>query len=182
MTLPCCPKAAGIGNNPALTPYVVKQIMIVTLHQSVNQQWCPSLVAWAVLLQCSVSKPVRRIKASILSQLQKKPFRSIIHPQLVTLLISLPHMSPQTASTRGLLFPLHIYPPCRVGYLTQVRQSISDQQQPKKKKNNKKRTFPDFSLFISSCSQSRPFSFYCDWHVINFSERPRETTLEPSLE
>lgn len=92
---------------------------------------------------------------------KKKAFRSIIHPWWVTVLISFPHVCPQTTPTPAPLHPIHIYPQCRVGYLTNVRQSISDQQEPKIKgiKKNKKTPAVFFSL-VSSLAQSRPFFFF----------------------
>lgn len=138
------PGGSQIGSSPTATPLRDKAVDDDCDIASVGQSTTiPSGVKkhhwWHE--RCSRSHlggmPVR-IKASILSQLQKKPFRSIICPCLVTVLISLPHVSPQTTSTPGPPCPLHIYTQCRVGYLTDVRQSISDQQQPKKKNRIRK--------------------------------------------
>lgn len=68
-------------------------------------------------------------------------------------------------------------PQCRVGCLTNVRQSISDQQEPKE---GIRKTRALFLCFILSLLGPDLFSFHCDWCVINFSldessrERPRQ--------
>lgn len=115
VTLPSHLETTGTGSSPVMTLLRDKIVDDDRDIASVGQSTTiPSGVQkhrwWHELCSHSHagSKPVRRIKASILSPLQKKPFGSIIHPCLVTVLISLPPVSPQTTSTPSLPCPLHI--------------------------------------------------------------------------
>lgn len=159
VTVPSRPKAAGIGSSPWLWHCISRSINNDSL-------WCrkASLVTWAVQPQCVVCKPVRRIKVSILSQLQKKPFRSIIHPWWVAVLISLPHVSPQTTSTRGRPCPLHnaewdIWPMSGNQY-----QINSNPPPPQKKKIKDHSRLFFFHLILHSV---QTFFFFLLWLTCN---------------
>lgn len=128
-------------------PYTIQTPTYRPSHNS-------SLMTWHKLRVGCIRRATLTSEASVLFQSQKKG----IQINDTSLVGDSPNQCHVLSSC---LHPSHLHPisiclQCRMGYLTNVRRSISDQQEPKE---GIKKTQAHFFSLISSLAQSRQFFF-----------------------